>query len=50
MWVDFLAGIDLGDTFGCSASLGNNDRFVKLVHAIQSLEMRMRMMVMLKTS
>ena len=50
MWVDFLAGIGLGDTSGCSASLRNNDRFVKLVHThtIQSLEMRMRMMV--KTS
>ena len=47
MWVDFLAGIGLGDTSGCSASLRNNDRFVKLVHihAIQSLGMRMRMMV-----
>ena len=32
MWVDFLAGIGLGDTSGCSASLRNNDRFVKLVH------------------
>ena len=48
MWVDFLAGIGLGDTSGCTASLRNNDRFVKLVHTIQSLEMRMRMMV--KTS